>query len=68
MDDNVHVQNARQLIFALRKADRDFDLMLHPRSRHGIAGLHRRRQSLKLAWNAIVRHLGEPRTRGSHDV
>jgi dipeptidyl-peptidase-4 len=37
MDDNVHVQNAMQLIWALEsEGKQDFELMLYPRSRHGI--------------------------------
>ena len=43
MDDNVHVQNTLQLAGALQGADRDFELMLYPRSRHGIGGRHVRR-------------------------
>jgi dipeptidyl aminopeptidase/acylaminoacyl peptidase len=35
MDDNVHVQNALQLIEALQKADKDFEMMIYPRARHG---------------------------------
>ena len=36
MDDNVHVQNTLQFVHALQKAGKQFDLMLYPRSRHGI--------------------------------
>jgi dipeptidyl-peptidase-4 len=35
MDDNVHVQNAFQLVEALQKADKDFEVMIYPRARHG---------------------------------
>ena len=38
IDDNVHLQNSAQLIAALQKADKDFDVMFYPGSRHGIAG------------------------------
>ena len=48
MDDNVHLQNTLQFAYALQKADKPFDLMLYPRSRHGITdpdqNLHLRRQ------------------------
>lgn len=37
MDDNVHVQNAMQLVWELQKAGKqDFELMVYPRSRHGL--------------------------------
>ncbi len=42
IDDNVHVQNTFQLVHALQQADRDFDLMVYPQSRHGIGGMHYR--------------------------
>ena len=38
IDDNVHLQNSAQLIAALQRADKDFDVMFYPGSRHGIAG------------------------------
>jgi dipeptidyl-peptidase 4 len=40
MDDNVHVQNTLQLVEALQKANKDFELMVYPRSRHGLGGQH----------------------------
>ena len=36
MDDNVHLQNTMQFVYELQKAGKQFDLMLYPRSRHGI--------------------------------
>ena len=36
MDDNVHMQNSVQLMYELQKAGKDFDVMIYPRSRHGI--------------------------------
>ena len=36
MDDNVHVQNTLQLIEELQKADKDFEVMIYPRARHGL--------------------------------
>jgi dipeptidyl-peptidase-4 len=43
LDDNVHLQNTLQLVQALEQADRDFELMLYPQSRHGIGGRHYQR-------------------------
>jgi dipeptidyl-peptidase 4 len=45
IDDNVHVQNTMQLVYALQKANKPFDLMLYPKSRHGVTD------------PALVRHL-----------
>jgi dipeptidyl-peptidase-4 len=43
MDDNVHVQNSIQLVRALQRADKDFELMVYPNDRHGIRGRHYQR-------------------------
>jgi dipeptidyl-peptidase-4 len=37
IDDNVHVANTVQFIYALQKAGKQFDLMLYPKSRHGVS-------------------------------
>lgn len=42
-DDNVHLQNTLQLVNALQRADKDFELMLYPNDRHGIRGQHYQR-------------------------
>jgi dipeptidyl-peptidase-4 len=39
MDDNVHLQNAIQLVWELQRAGKqNFELMVYPRSRHGPTG------------------------------
>lgn len=40
MDDNVHMQNSVQMVDALQKAGKEFELMLYPQSRHGIMSPH----------------------------
>jgi len=40
MDDNVHMENAIDLIGALHEAEVPFDLMVYPGSRHGIRSGH----------------------------
>jgi dipeptidyl-peptidase-4 len=35
-DDNVHLQNTIQFVYDLEKAGKQFELMLYPRSRHGV--------------------------------
>jgi dipeptidyl-peptidase-4 len=36
IDDNVHMQNTMQFAYELQKAGKQFDLMIYPKSRHGI--------------------------------
>jgi dipeptidyl-peptidase-4 len=36
IDDNVHVSNTIQFAYELQKAGKQFDLMLYPKSRHGV--------------------------------
>ena len=36
IDDNVHMANTIQLVYDLQKAGHQFDLMLYPKSRHGV--------------------------------
>jgi dipeptidyl-peptidase-4 len=43
MDDNVHVQNSVQFVQELQRADKDFEVMFYPRSRHPITGKHYQR-------------------------
>ncbi len=39
MDDNVHIQNTFSFVHELQKSGRQFELMVYPRSRHGVRGL-----------------------------
>ncbi len=60
MDDNVHVQNAIQLVYALQKAGKmNFELMLYPQNRHGIRDRELRRHSRLLEWETMKEHLLE---------
>jgi len=54
MDDNVHVQNSVQFIQELQRANKDFETMFYPRSRHGGFGPHYQR----LVIDFIQRSLG----------
>lgn len=56
MDDNVHPENSVQLVNALQKAERQFEMMFYPTSRHGIYGSHYN----KLCFNFIVSAMGKP--------
>lgn len=54
VDDNVHFQNTAQFVDALQRANKPFEIMVYPRSRHGISGAHY--QNLKLDF--IKRSMG----------
>lgn len=54
IDDNVHMQNSMQFIQALQQANKQFELMIYPTSRHGIGGEHYR----ELTVDFIKRSLG----------
>jgi dipeptidyl-peptidase-4 len=53
MDDNVHFQNTAQLVDALQRADRDFEVMFYPRARHALVGPHYRRLTLEFMKKAL---------------
>jgi len=36
IDDNVHMANTIQFVYELQKAGKQFQLMLYPKSRHGV--------------------------------
>jgi dipeptidyl-peptidase-4 len=57
MDDNVHLQNAVQLVWALQKAGKDFEFVLYPQSRHGISDGDLRWWDRRLAWRVIREEL-----------
>jgi dipeptidyl-peptidase-4 len=57
MDDNVHLQNAIQLIWALQKAGKDFEFVLYPQNRHGIRDRDLRWHDRRMAWREIREHL-----------
>jgi len=39
-DNNVHIENTFKLVDALQQAEKEFELMIYPKSRHGIGGMH----------------------------
>jgi len=57
IDDNVSLRNTMRLVEALQDANKDFELMIYPSSRHGIFGPHYTRLQLDF----IRRTLGKPK-------
>lgn len=56
-DDNVHVQNSMDLIFALVNANRDFEMFLYPNKNHGIYGGYIRYHLYNKMTNFILENL-----------
>jgi dipeptidyl-peptidase 4 len=58
MDDNVHLQNLMQMIFALQKAGKtNWSMMIYPQTRHGIGDPDLRWHARQLEWNLIQKYL-----------
>ena len=57
MDDNVHMQNTLQFAYELQRAGKPFEMMLYPRSRHGISdprlNLHVRQSMLDFVMRIV---------------
>lgn len=52
IDDNVHPSNTWQLVDKLQSENKRFDLMVYPRSRHGLIS-----SSTQLRWEFLIEHL-----------
>jgi dipeptidyl-peptidase-4 len=57
IDDNVHISNTMQLVYELQKADKPFELMLYPKSRHGVTDPALVRHLRGLMFDFTIRHL-----------
>jgi dipeptidyl aminopeptidase/acylaminoacyl peptidase len=53
IDDNVSLRNTMRLVEALEDANKDFELMIYPSSRHGIFGQHYSRLQLDFMRRAL---------------
>jgi len=57
IDDNVHVDNTLQLAYELQKAQKPFELMLYPRSRHGVTDPQLVKHMRTLMFEFVMKHL-----------
>jgi len=57
IDDNVHMQNSIQFIYELQKAGKQFDLMVYPRSRHGVADPKLQKHMREMMLDFILKNL-----------
>jgi dipeptidyl-peptidase-4 len=60
MDDNVHFQNTVRLAYELEKADKQFDVMIYPKSRHGLSGPNQSWHLRQFIWRHMQAELGGP--------
>ncbi len=56
-DDNVHVQNAYDLVTALVEADKQFDLFIYPNKNHGIFGGNARNHLFNMMTQFLLKNL-----------
>jgi len=57
IDDNVHLQNTIQLVERLQKKGKSFEMMLYPKSRHGVTGGTQRNHLYQLMTRFILENL-----------
>ena len=57
IDDNVHMQNTIQFVYELQKAGKQFELMLYPKSRHGVTDPPLLKHMRQLMTDFIVENL-----------
>ena len=57
LDDNVHMANTMQLVHALQKANKKFDLMVYPNNRHGIVDPDQSYHQYQLMTDFFKKHL-----------
>lgn len=57
MDDNVHVQNTVRLAYELQRAGKPFELMLYPKSRHGVTDPLLVKHMRQTMFDFTMRHL-----------
>ena len=58
-DDNVHFQNSVQLVYELEQAGKPFEMMIYPRSRHGITDAKLVTHLRQVMFDFVVRTIGK---------
>ena len=57
-DDNVHTQNSEQFAYELQRAGKPFELMIYPRSRHGITDPRLNKHLQQTIFDFVMRTVG----------
>jgi dipeptidyl-peptidase 4 len=65
MDDNVHLQNSVQFAYELQRAGKPFEMMLYPKSRHGISDGRLNSHLRQLMFDFVMRAVGAETPAGS---
>ena len=69
IDDNVSLRNTMRLVQALQLANKDFEMMIYPSSRHGIGGLHYSRIQTDFIRRTLLAPKSEPeKTRSPGEI
>jgi dipeptidyl-peptidase-4 len=57
VDDNVHLQNTMQFAYELQQAGKQFEMMIYPKSRHGVTDPQLYRHEHQLMLDFTLKHL-----------
>ena len=57
-DDNVHLQNTVQFVYELQKAGKQFEVMVYPKSRHGVTDPRLNKHLRQLMFDFVLRTVG----------
>lgn len=57
MDENVHMQSAMRLAYALQVANKPFEMMMYPENRHGVGNPNQSRHLREMMWDRMQKHL-----------
>jgi dipeptidyl-peptidase-4 len=58
IDDNVHPQNTMQFAYELQRANRPFELMVYPKTRHGVTDGRLNKHLRQLMYDFLQRTVG----------
>jgi dipeptidyl-peptidase 4 len=60
IDDNVHMQNSEQFAYELQRAGKSFEMMVYPRSRHGIGDPRLNMHFRQAMFDFVMKTVGPP--------
>lgn len=57
IDENVHMQSAMRLAYALQVAEKPFEMMMYPDNRHGVGNPPQARHLRSTMWDRMQKHI-----------